>query len=68
LFERFFIGVYEVETGETDFFDVMQPPPRARALRQEERLTFDGVIQEIRATYNERNNPPFVWANDKPTQ
>lgn len=62
LFERFFIGVYNDETGETCFFDVMNPPPRSRELRPEECASFDELIQEIIKTYNERNNPPFQWA------
>ena len=62
LFERFFIAVYNEETGRTCFFDVMKPPPRARPLRPEECMLFDDFIQEIIKTYNERNNPPFQWA------
>jgi hypothetical protein len=62
LFERFYIAVYNERTGDTCFFDVMQPPPRARALRPEECLTFDDFIQGVINAYNERNNPPFRWA------
>lgn len=65
LFERFFIGLYEPdgpEAGATRFLDVMAPPPRARRLRPDEGLSFDEVIAAIVATYNERNDPPFTWA------
>lgn len=62
LFERFFVGMYNEDTGETCFFAVMKKPPRARALRKDECASFDEFIQEIIKTYNERNNPPFEWA------
>jgi len=62
LFERFYLAVYNDQTGDTCFFDVMQPPPRARALRPEECLSFDDFMQGIINAYNERNNPPFQWA------
>lgn len=62
LFERFYIAVYNEETGDTCFFDVMQPPPRSRPLRPEECLSFDDFVQSIINAYNERNNPPFRWA------
>jgi hypothetical protein len=62
LFEQFFIGVYNEDTGETCFFDVTSPPPRNRALRADECLSFEQFIQEIIRTYNTRNNPPFQWA------
>ena len=62
LFERFYIGVYNEETGDTCFFDVMQPPPRSRPLRPEECSSFDDFVQGVINAYNERNNPPFRWA------
>jgi hypothetical protein len=62
LFERFFIAVYNGDTGETSFFDVMSPPPRNRSPRVDECLSFEQFIQEIIKSYNDRNNPPFVWA------
>ena len=68
LFERVFIGLYEVaepaKRGEIGFFDVMDAPPRQgrpRAL-----LGFRQLISEIIETYDNRNNPPFVWADAEP--
>jgi len=62
LFERFFIALYNEDTGETFFFDVMDPPPRNRCPRPDECYTFEEFIKEITSTYNERNNPSFEWA------
>lgn len=62
LFERFFLCAYDESTGHATFFDVMNPPPRNRRLRPEESLDLAGVIHEIVRTYNERNDPPFEWA------
>ena len=62
LFERFFIAVYNDGTGETCFFDVISSPPRNRPLRPDECLSFERFVEEIIKTYNDRNNPPFVWA------
>lgn len=61
-FERFFVGLYELGTGETVYFDVMNPPPRNRRLREGEGMTLSQMIAEIQRTYDEVNNPPFVWA------
>jgi hypothetical protein len=64
LFERVFIGTYDVSEdgfGRVGFFDVMNAPPRSgrpRAL-----MDFDGLISEIIRTYDRRNAPPFVWAD-----
>lgn len=64
LFERVFIGLYdttELAFGQVGFFDVMTPPPRRG--RPKSLLNFDELIQEITATYDNRNAPPFVWAD-----
>jgi hypothetical protein len=66
LFERVFIGLYVPEgdqRGETVFFDVMQPPPKNRRPRPGEVLTFEQVMDQIKLTYDERNDPPFEWAD-----
>jgi hypothetical protein len=64
LFERLFIGLYQHEAphrGEVAFFDVMQPPPRQGRPRRERLLTYDEFIDAIKATYDARNDPPFLW-------
>jgi len=66
LFERFFVGIYEhqeAERGHVVFYDVMRPrPPRNRRPYSDEVLTLKQVLDEIRVSYDERNNPPFEWA------
>lgn len=72
LFERFFIGLYDLtkmseEPGAVEgcvFFDVTHAPPKARRLRPPERLDFRELVDEIARTYDERNDPPFEWAED----
>lgn len=67
-FERFFVSSYDIESISREkedavlFFDVMQPPPRARRPRPDECIDGSRFIEEIKATYDRRNNPPFVWA------
>jgi hypothetical protein len=65
LFERIFIGLYEAEgpsRGEVAFFDVAKAPPWSGRPADENLLQFDTLIREIKASYDERNNPPFEWA------
>jgi hypothetical protein len=65
LFERIFIGLYESEgpkRGDVAFFDVAERPPKAGRPRNGALLTFEDLIAEIKKTYDERNNPPFQWA------
>ncbi len=66
MFERFFIGLYEADgatRGTVAFYDVARPkPPRNRRPKNAEVMGFSAVIDEIRRTYDERNNPPFGWA------
>lgn len=67
LFERFFIGVYEVageHAGEDWYFDVRLNPPREGRPIADHRMTFERLIAEIRCEYDRRNNPPFEWANE----
>jgi hypothetical protein len=68
LFERFFIGLYHHQgekRGESVFFDVIaHAPPRIRRPLEGEGLTFDDMIKSIRATYDERNNPPSIYAKE----
>lgn len=64
LFERVFIGIYNPQSGDVCFFDVMEKPPRnglpAKALE------FNVLIHEICTTYDARNNPVFEWADAEP--
>jgi hypothetical protein len=67
LFERVFIALYEPDgdkKGETVFFDVMKAPPKNRRPRDDEVMTFDEMIEQIKRTYDRRNDPPFRWADD----
>jgi hypothetical protein len=64
LFERVFIGLYdtnEATFGDVGFFDVMTAPPRNG--KPADLLTFDGIVDQIRRTYDERNSPEFEWAD-----
>lgn len=66
LFERVFIALYERENprrGEAVFFDVMTAPPKNRRPRTDEIITFGDFIEQIKLTYDERNDPPFKWAD-----
>lgn len=68
LFERVFIGLYEaldpIRRGEIGFFDVMDAPPRRG--RPRSMFGFADMIREIEETYDNRNNPPFDWADAEP--
>lgn len=61
-FERFFIGLYE-PNGDSTFFDVLRPPPRNRRPRPDELMAFGQLLAAITAAYDERNDPPFEWAD-----
>ena len=67
LFERFFVGLYSwegKERGDLRLYYVMrQRPPRSRRPTKDETLSLAEVLDEIRAAYDARNNPPFEWAN-----
>lgn len=65
LFEAIYIGLYDIAEasfGKVAFFDVQQPPPK----RGMPRSTMDlaGLRDAIIATYDHRNNPPAVWAQE----
>ncbi len=68
LFERFFVGLYSWEDearGKLLFYDVERAlPPRDRRPALQEALSLEKVADQIRQTYDERNNPPFDWAPD----
>jgi len=67
LFEKFYVALYEHEgedAGNVLFFDVMNPPPKARQPKLEESLAFELFIADIVRTYDQRNNRPFTWAGD----
>lgn len=50
--------------GDVVFFDVRQPPPRTGRPGINRLLSFEGLITEIKKTYDARNYPPFEWAED----
>lgn len=65
LFERVFICCYDGEgamKGKNWFFDTMRPPPRNGRPVAASRLSFAEVLEEIKRTYDMRNDPPFEWA------
>lgn len=65
LFERIFVACYEADGkhyGDTWFFDVTVPPPRTGLPVMNSRLSFEQVLAEITRTYEDRNEPPDVWA------
>lgn len=59
-FERIFLGFYELG-GEVSFLDVMEGVPRTGPPARSKLLGFDRLIDEIRMTYDSRNNPPVEW-------
>lgn len=66
LFERVYIGVYDYQNenrGEVFFFNALSRPPKQGRPAPDETLGLRGLIAEIAAAYDERNNPPFFWAN-----
>lgn len=67
LFEGVYIGLYETASdrfGEVGFFDVRAAPPKKG--RPAKLLTFSELIREIKATYDARNSPEFIWADAPP--
>jgi hypothetical protein len=60
--------LYEVaeptKRGEIGFFDVVNAPPRQG--RPHALLGFSQLVTEIIETYDNRNNPPFIWADAEP--
>jgi len=63
-FERVFVALYEHEgdrRGEAVFFDVMEKPPKQGPPKTG--LDFERFVAEVVATYDQRNNPPFEWAD-----
>jgi len=76
LFERFFIGLYEIEgehRGDVSFFDVTENPPRrGRPKRIQSSdsqaprglLSFDEMIGEVVKTYGIRNRRYIEWADE----
>jgi len=63
LFERVFIGLYDVDPatfGDVIFFDVNQAPPKQG--KPKVHLGFADLTSAITATYDQRNSPPFMWA------
>lgn len=67
LFERFFIGLHEADgatRGHLVFYDVARDrPPRNRRPVSKETLSLPEVLEQIRKTYDDRNNPPFDFSD-----
>ena len=53
--------------GEIRFFDVEQQPP-IRGLPREELLTLEQFVSEVRAQFENRNNPPFQFGEPTLTE
>ena len=66
-FERFFVCLYwhdGNERGKVRCFDVANAPPKARFPTDQETLSLEDAVAEIRATYDLRNTgPAFEWAD-----
>lgn len=63
-FERVFVALYEHDGerhGDVVFFDVMDKPPKQGPPTTG--LGFEGFVARVVETYDERNNPPFEWAD-----
>ncbi len=60
-FERFFVAIYDANTGDTDFFDVMQSPPKRGRPSRNKCLSLSGFVEQVADSYNARNDPPFKW-------
>lgn len=61
LFERVFMGLYEVGSDDARFFDVLRAPPRRGIPRKT--IDIAQLVREILKTYGERNDPAFEWAD-----
>jgi hypothetical protein len=67
-FERLFIGLYDTDSnhfGDVGFFDVLSAPPKHGVPKK--LFTFEQCLEQIRKTYDTRNNTSFEWA-DAPTE
>lgn len=63
LCERVFVGLYSAD-GSIYFVDVMEPPPRRGEPPINQRLDLEGLRQEIRKAYTDRNGKPFRFLDD----
>jgi hypothetical protein len=66
LFEKVFIGLYEQsgdDRGAVRFFDVEQPPPRNGRPETTSTLSFEELLQTIRAEVERRNQSAPAWAD-----
>jgi hypothetical protein len=67
LFERVFVACYEESgpnRGATWFFDATVPPPRTGKPVAAVRMNFAQLVHTIVETYEQRNEPPDVWATE----
>lgn len=62
LFEIVFVALYG-DSGTARFFDVRNAPPRRRRPHESETASLEAVIDELNRVYDNRNDPPFHWAD-----
>jgi hypothetical protein len=62
-FEAVYIALYG-EDSLVRFFNVENAPPKRRRPSEGETIDLTGLIVEIRNLYDQRNSPPFTWADD----
>ncbi|MBL8589293.1 MAG: hypothetical protein JNK46_12245 [Methylobacteriaceae bacterium] len=63
-FELVLLGLYDTSPakfGKVGFFDVTTAPPRTGIPAQ--LISFEESVAAITAAYDQRNNPPFQWAD-----
>ncbi|GAA4391479.1 hypothetical protein [Tsukamurella soli] len=67
LFERVFIGLYELhgpDRGAVRFFDVEQAPPRCGRPAEDKTLSFEQFIAEVHREVEHRNRFAPTWSDD----
>lgn len=63
LFEILFVGLYKPD-GSVLLLDVMKKPRKAGPPGAALTVELSGMLDEIRRTYDERNNPTFEYDED----
>lgn len=62
-FEAVYLALYD-EQAHVRFFNVENPPPKRRPPSDAETIDLAGLIAQVRTVYDDRNSPPFEWADD----
>lgn len=62
-FEAVYIALYD-DRANVRFFNVDSPPPKRQRPSNEQTIDLAGLIANIRMVYDNRNSPPFQWADD----